>query len=83
MASVQKSFSGQSSVVVVPRRMKCCAPLIEAARVVDGDTTCERGFSIRTLTKTGQRYWLGDSLLAALMIIDVNGPDIERVDEVR
>ena len=22
--------------------------------------TCERGFSIRTLTKTGQRYWLGD-----------------------
>ncbi len=50
---------------------------------VDGDTTCERGFSIRTLTKTGQRYWLGESLLAALMIIDVNGPDIEAVDEVR
>ena len=48
--------------------------------------TCERGFSIRTLTtkfKTGQRYSLGDSLLAALMMIDLNGPDIEAVDEVK
>ena len=38
----------------------------------------ERGFSIRTLTtnfKTGQRYPLGDSLLAALMMIGLNGPD--------
>jgi hypothetical protein len=31
-------------------------------------STCERGFSIRTLTKAGQRYSLGDSLLAALII---------------
>ena len=23
--------------------------------------TCERGFLIRTLTETGQRYWLGDN----------------------
>jgi hypothetical protein len=45
--------------------------------------TCERVFSIRTRTKTGQRYWLGESLLAALMIIDLNGPDIEAVDEVK
>jgi hypothetical protein len=45
--------------------------------------TCERGFSIRTLTKTGQRHSLGDSLLAALMMIDLNGPDIEAVDEVK
>ena len=50
---------------------------------MDGDTTCERGFSIRTLTKTGQRYWLGDSLLAALMMIDMNGLDIETVDKVK
>ena len=45
--------------------------------------TCERGFSIRTLTKTGQQYSLGHSLLAALMFIDMNGPDIQAVDEVK
>ena len=47
--------------------------------------TCERGFSIRTWapTKAAQRYSLGDSLLAALMMIDLNGPDIEEVDEVK
>jgi hypothetical protein len=28
----------------------------------------ERGFSIRTLTKTGQRYWFGDSLLVTCYI---------------
>jgi hypothetical protein len=43
--------------------------------------TCERGFSVRTLTKTGKRYWLGDSLLAAVMMIDMNG--IQSVDEVK
>ncbi len=45
--------------------------------------TCERGISIRTLTKIGQQYSLGDSLLAALVMIDLNGPDIEAVDEVK
>jgi hypothetical protein len=47
--------------------------------------TCELGFSIRTLTKTGQRYSspLGDSLLSVLMMIDLNGPDMESVDEVK
>ncbi len=35
--------------------------------------TCERGFSIRTLKKTGHRYWLEDSPLAAVMMIDING----------
>ena len=35
--------------------------------------TCERDSSIRTLTKTRQRYRLGDSLVAALMI-GMNGP---------
>ena len=43
---------------------------------------CERGFSIRTLTKNGQQYSLGDSALA-LMMIDLNGPDIKAVDEVK
>jgi hypothetical protein len=41
------------------------------------------GFSIRTLTKTGQRYSSGESPLAVLMMIDLNGPDIEAVDEVK
>ena len=45
--------------------------------------TCERGFSIRTLTKTGQRYSLGGSLLSALMMIDMNAPDIQAVHEVK
>ena len=45
--------------------------------------TCKRGFSIRTLTKTAQRYSLGDSLLAAVMMIDMNGPDFEAVNEVK
>ncbi len=46
--------------------------------------TCDGGFSIRTLTKTVQRYSLGDShLLASLMMIDLNGPDMEAVDEVK
>ncbi len=36
---------------------------------------CERGFSIRTLTKTGQRYLLGHSLVAAFMMIEMNGPN--------
>ena len=35
------------------------------------------------LTKTGQRYVMGETLLAALMTIDMNGPDIEAVDEVK
>ncbi len=37
------------------------------------------------LTKTGQRYVMGETLLAALMTIDMNGPDIEavEVDEVK
>ncbi len=35
------------------------------------------------LTKTGQRYSLGDSVLAALLLIDMNGPDIEAVEEVK
>jgi hypothetical protein len=35
--------------------------------------TCERGSCIRTLTKTAHRYSLGDSLLAAVMMIDMNG----------
>ena len=39
--------------------------------------------SIRTLTKTAQRYWLEDSPLATCMMIDMNGPDIEAVDEVK
>ena len=39
--------------------------------------TCKRGFSIRTLTKTAQRYSLG----AVVMMIDMNGPDNEAVDE--
>ena len=42
--------------------------------------TCERGFSIRTLTKTSQQYLLGGSLLAALMVIDMNGPLIRPSD---
>ena len=45
--------------------------------------TCERGSSIRTLTKIGQQYSLGDSLHAALMMIDLNGPDIKAVDEAK
>ena len=60
--------------------------LIEVAGVQWMDSaTCERGFSIRTLTKTGQRYWLGDSLLAAVMMIDMNGlnHDIQAADEVK
>jgi len=39
--------------------------------------------SLQTLTKTGQRYSLEDSILAALMMIDLNGSDIEAVDEVK
>jgi hypothetical protein len=38
------------------------------------------GASLRTLAKTGQRYSLGDSLLAALMLIGMNGPDIEALE---
>ncbi len=34
-------------------------------------------------TKTGQRYSFGDSVLAALLLIDMNGPDIEAVEEVK
>ena len=48
--------------------------------------TCERGFSIRSLTKTGQRYssqvWRYMSLLDALMMIDMN-PDVQEVHEVK
>ncbi len=35
------------------------------------------------LTKTGQRYVMGETLFAALMTIVMNGPDIEAVDEVK
>ncbi len=35
--------------------------------------TCERGFPIRTLTKTDQWYLLGDSLITDVLMIDMNG----------
>jgi hypothetical protein len=59
-------------------------PLIEILGLQWFETaTCERGFSIRTHTKTGQRYSMGTSLLAALMMIDINGPDIDSEEEVQ
>jgi hypothetical protein len=36
--------------------------------------TCERGFSVRTQILTAQRYSMGDSLRACLMMIVSNGP---------
>jgi hypothetical protein len=38
--------------------------------------TCERGFSLRTIIKTCQRYSMGDSLLACLMLLASEGPDL-------
>ena len=91
--------SGKRSGVVVPRRMKRCTPscwrlpknfnllpTVSWLRWEDWvqwmeNDTCKRGFS--TLTKTDQWYTFGDFLLVDLMMIDLNGTDIESVDEVK
>jgi hypothetical protein len=44
--------------------------------------TCERGFSLRTPIFTAQRYSVGDSLLACLMMICSNGPSLDQKEEV-
>jgi hypothetical protein len=44
--------------------------------------TCERGFSLRTQILTAQRYSMGDSLLACLMMICSNGPSLHEKEEV-
>jgi len=44
--------------------------------------TCERGFSLRTQFLTAQRYSMGDSLLACLMMICSNGPSLDQKEEV-
>jgi len=45
--------------------------------------TCERGFSLRTQILTAQRYSMGDSLLACLMVICSNGPSLDQKEEVK
>jgi hypothetical protein len=44
--------------------------------------TCERGFSLRTQILTVQRYSMGDSLLACLIMICSNGPSLHQKEEV-
>jgi hypothetical protein len=40
--------------------------------------TCERGFPVRTQILTAQRYSMGDSLLACMMMICSNGPSLDQ-----
>jgi hypothetical protein len=44
--------------------------------------TCERGCSLRTQILTAQRYSMGDSLLACLMMIWSNGPSLDQKEVV-
>jgi hypothetical protein len=44
--------------------------------------TCERSFSLRTQILTVQRYSIGDSLLACLMMMCSNGPSLNQKEEV-
>ena len=44
--------------------------------------TAERGFSLRTLILTAQRYSMGDSLLACLMMIVSNCPSLDQKEGV-
>ena len=89
MTSVQKTYLGKEVEWWVQKGWRGVHHLVNDTRISQfvscgvyldwgvqwmESATCERGFSIRTLTKTGQRYWLGDSLLAAVMMIDMNGP---------
>jgi hypothetical protein len=45
-------------------------------------TTCKRGFSLRTQILTAQRYSMGDSLLACMMMICSNDPSLDQKEEV-
>jgi len=53
-----------------PISLPAVCALIEIGQCMES-AACERGFSIRTLTTIVQRYSLGDSLLAALMKMDL------------
>jgi hypothetical protein len=44
--------------------------------------TCERGFSLRTQILTAQRFSMGESLLACLMMICSNAPSLHEKEEV-
>jgi hypothetical protein len=55
----------------------CVCVCVRAAR------TCERGVSLRTQMLTAQRYSMGDSLLACLMMICSNGPSLHQKEEDR
>jgi hypothetical protein len=44
--------------------------------------TCERGFSLRTQILTAQRYSMGDSLLACLIMIVSNDLSLDQKEEV-
>ena len=44
--------------------------------------TCDRGFSLRTQILTAQRYSMGESLLACLMMICSNGPSLDQKEVV-
>jgi hypothetical protein len=57
--------------------------LIEIEGVQSLETaTCKRGFSLRIQILTAQRYSMGDSLLACLMMICSNGPSLHEKEEV-
>jgi hypothetical protein len=44
--------------------------------------TCERGFSLHTQILTAQRYSMGNSLLACLLMIVSNGPSLDQKEQV-
>jgi hypothetical protein len=54
----------------------------DATKETEATARAERGFSLRTQILTAQRYSMGDSLLACLMMICSNGPSLDQKEEV-
>ena len=66
--SVPNNLSGKSSGVVVPRRMKRCAPLIEAAGVQWMETPHVKGVSLSEPSPrlVSDTHWENESLYLLL-----------------
>jgi hypothetical protein len=83
----RKSDEDVYEVIIVDDSLRKLLPdlviLIEIEGVQWLETaTCEKGFSLRTQILTAQRYSMGDSLLACLMMICSNGPSLHEKEEV-
>jgi hypothetical protein len=78
--SARSSLTRQGVVLYLPTLSHFL--IVNKTSLSFSPATCERGFSLRTQILTAQRYSMGDSLLACLIMIVCNGPSLDQKEEV-